>query len=114
MSQRDLFQPDTEKAAQLRNEGMRVASLNAESISPKWGEQAYLELKEFVRWNPGMQFMAEDVRAWAGNVAPPPSKRAWGAVILRAAKAGLIERVGYKETSNPLAHRTPATLWRAK
>ena len=110
MIQQDLFSPNVKKAVELRDEGIRIASDNSESHHPKWNELAFDELRRLVEQLEPYPFMAEEIRMIA-NVPIPPSKRAWGAVFLRAAKEGLIRRVGYRETSNPLAHRTPATLW---
>jgi hypothetical protein len=56
--------------------------------------------------------MVEDVRKSAiGTVEEPPSLRAWGSIIVKASKNGFIKRVGYKQVNNPLAHKTPASLW---
>ena len=38
--------------------------------------------------------------------------RALGAVMRRAAKAGLVEQVGYRPTSRPEAHARPIPIWR--
>ena len=59
-------------------------------------------------------FMGENIRTYAENlqIPTPADKRAWGKIMRRAAKNGLIIKAGYSATSNPLAHGTPATLWR--
>ena len=61
------------------------------------------------------EFMTEDVRNGARKRGFPeaPSARAGGAVTIRASRDRIIEKSGYRKTRNPLAHATPATLWRS-
>lgn len=107
----DLFSiPD---ANDLRDKGMKQAVENAESRHEDWAARAYAALQNFIDERAGLDFMAEDVRRWATEVPVPPSNRAWGAVILRGARSGIIKQVGYGKTTNKLAHRTPASIWRA-
>jgi len=95
---------------ELRDRGIEQAVSHA---GQKWTDQAYQFLLLFC--NGHAEFMAEDVRrASKGCVPEPPSKRAWGGVIVRASKAGLIERVGYRQVKNAKAHCTPAAVWRRK
>jgi hypothetical protein len=86
---------------------------HADRKIPSWSNLAYEKLKAFLIATSG-EFMAEDVRTWCwgGNLPEPPSKRAWGGVINRAANAGLIKFVRYAKTTNPKAHLTPANVWR--
>lgn len=105
----DLF----DNAKYLKDRGMRIAKENADIKIDGWSQQAFDFLKEFISFQEA-PFMAEDVWMSAEcDVPEPPSKRAWGAIIARAARQGLIRRVGYRETKNPWAHKTPATLWEA-
>jgi hypothetical protein len=56
--------------------------------------------------------MTEDVReASKHQLSEPPSARAWGGIIVKAVKCGLIYRKGFRNVSNVKAHRTPASLW---
>ncbi|HDY88544.1 MAG TPA: hypothetical protein ENH82_10605 [bacterium] len=56
--------------------------------------------------------MAEDIRFASKDIVPdPPSARAWGSVVFRAVRNGLIHKVGYRNVTNEKAHCTPATLW---
>jgi hypothetical protein len=90
--------------------GMQQAEDHANAVEPSWTEQAYKFLEFHCKTN--SQFMAEDVRAAADGVVPKaPTPRAWGGIFARAAKAGLIKRLGYKNVKNIKAHNTPATLW---
>lgn len=93
-----------------RDQGIDRALENAELHHPAWSDLALDYLKRY----PGKQFMAEEVRVWAhkNGLAEPPHARAWGGVIVKAKKLGLIEHCGYGNVSNPKAHRTPASVWR--
>jgi hypothetical protein len=52
------------------------------------------------------------IRMAAKEIVPePPSLRAWGSVLLTAARRGWIKQVGYIKVENVKAHRTPAALW---
>lgn len=97
-----------------KNVGMALAVEHADDQSRQWSDRAMFWLKIFIgpRSTP---FMAETVREFAAQkgLPPPPSERAWGSVIHKAARAGLIIFSGYAKTTNPRAHRTPAALWRA-
>ena len=93
-----------------RDRGIAQAVSHADRESPNWSDKAYDFLLDFLRTN--TKFMAEDVRnASVGIVPAPPSNRAWGAVIVRAAKKGIIRKVGFNKVKNPKAHCTPATEW---
>jgi hypothetical protein len=95
-----------------RDDGIRRAVNHANYEVEGWADMAYEFLQRFLLFNP-LPFMAEDVRRYAEQhgVPIPPSKRAWGGVVVRASKAGIIKSCGYGMTSNPKAHRTPAMRW---
>ena len=77
----------------------------------QWSEEAFEFLKLFVSVSRG-NFMAEDIRYASKGIVPKPnSARAWGSIILRAKKEGLIKAMGYDKVKNETAHRTPAGLW---
>ena len=104
-NQLNMFESST-----LRDEGIKQALQSAEDKAENWGEQAYSFLLEYIKTH--TEFMAEEVRVASSGIVPePPSKRAWGGVIVRARKNNLIESKGFSLVSNPKAHRTPATLW---
>lgn len=108
----DLFaQP---AANDLAREGMARAVDHADRVEGGWSVRAYQLFEQFAvsHW----EFMTEDVRNWAHKLGLPaaPSGRAWGAVALRACRDRIIVSNGYRKTTNPLAHGTPATLWRSQ
>ncbi len=96
----------------LRGIGIQQAVTKADKDHNKWSEIAYSFLLHYIKSNP--EFMAEQVRNESlvlGLVPEPKNKRAWGGILVRAAKAGLIKRIGFKNVTNSKAHCTPATLW---
>lgn len=98
---------------ELKQAGIHLAAEHAETKHQGWNEEAFSALKLFLTWNKS-PFMCETFRAFAEsecNVPPPPSGRAYGAVILRAKKEGLIQHVCFKQVSNPRAHRANASQW---
>jgi len=98
---------------QLKEAGMNLALESAEADFNGWADSAFSFLQGFIL-SYKSSFMAEDIRlASAGYVPEPPSKRAWGGIIARAAKAGLIRRVGFASVKNAKAHCTPASVWEA-
>jgi len=95
---------------QLRDRGIKQAIDHAEKVHENRGEKAYQFLLSYAKNN--KEFMTEDVRnASKGIVPEPPSKRAWGGVVVRAKNSGVIQRIDYRNVTNPKAHATPATLW---
>jgi len=94
---------------QLKEEGMNRALDNANWATEGWGDSAL----SYLIACPMTKFLAEDIRIWAHNngLVKPPHARAWGGVIVRAKKEGLIKFVGYSKVKNPTAHATPASVW---
>ena len=101
---------------QLRDKGIKKAIDNANDTHNKWSDKAYKFLLDYIKYGEGRdqyEFMTEDVRmASEAEIPKPPSNRAWGGIILRAVRAGLVHRVGSSSVKNIKAHRTPATVWR--
>jgi len=95
---------------QLRDKGISQAVNHADQQSENWSHYAYQFLLSYIKQN--REFMSEDVRAASvGIVDTPPSSRAWGGIIVRAVKSGLIRRKDFCTVKNPKAHCTPASLW---
>lgn len=109
----DLFEPPKELSLGdiMRDAGMRRSLNHANEVTPKWGDRAYNFLKIYLEIH-STPFMAEDVRlASVGFIEEPPSLRAWGSIVVRGSKAGLIRRVGFQNVKNAVAHSTPASVW---
>lgn len=100
-------------AMQLRDIGIQRAVEHADAEIPSWSDIAFDNLRMFLRYAPDSQFMGEDVRGYATTrgLPDPPDKRAWGAVMLRAARAGLIRKIGYAHAKDPKVHRSINPLW---
>lgn len=94
----------------LRDRGIKRAIDHAESVIPKWGDMALKCVSDY----PGKEFHTDEVRAWSkGQELPEPTdKRAWGAVMTKAKRDGLIEFIDYRPVNNPKAHRRPMAYWR--
>lgn len=99
---------------EARDAGMAKAAEHAEVVVPGWNDLAFDQFKEFLSNHPG-EFMGEDFRAYCAMVdfPLPPHARAFGGVILRAVKAGIISRTGYGKVRNVKAHCANAAIWRA-
>ena len=97
--------------SQLRDKGIKKAVDNANDTHEKWSDKAYKFLVDYIKSH--QEFMTEDLRLDSEKEIPkPPSNRAWGGIILRAVRAGLIHRVRFSSVKNVKAHRAPATVWR--
>lgn len=100
----------TLSGSELADRGIQKSEDHANQIDLKWSEKAMSALCRFVVTHKG-RFQAEDVRKFAVHVPHPPSLRAWGGIMVKAARLGLIRSVGYEKVNNPLAHGTPAAVW---
>jgi len=101
---------------ELADAGMATAAAHADAVTGgQWSELAWDFLLAFTKTH--STFMAEDVRSAAaltGAVPAPPDQRAWGAIIQKAARANLIERIGYAPMKSPNCHANPKSVWRVK
>lgn len=98
-------------AIHRRDEGMKAAAEHADRSVPGWGDTAYAAVCRYIAWphNPP-RFTTEDVRVWA-KLEEPPDRRAWGAVMVRAVRSGLIRKVGYRAHRDPSRHKGVSTVW---
>ena len=98
---------------QLKIDGMEQALTHANETHENWGNLAHNFLV-FYCVHKKDPFLVEEVRLASMYIIPePPSLRAWGSIVIRAAREGLVKKVGYKAVKNPRAHQTPATLWKS-
>lgn len=100
------------EAIAAKEAGMQQAEDSANSVHPNWSDDAFALLQAFVKQAHG-HFMCEDIRAYAeaNGLAVPPSKRAWGNIIVRANKAGLLKAIGLGPVKNKRAHRANAAIY---
>lgn len=104
---------DFEAARAARDAGIHRATAHADRVNPKWSDDAYAFLERHARTSP--LFTTEDVRAAsAGEVPDPPDSRAWGGVVLRAVRAGLLELDGYMTARDPKVHCNVVKRWRSR
>lgn len=101
----------------LKEKGMARSARTANELNHGWTDKAYNMLHHFLRSmkRGGREtFMGEDFKlfAYANGLQHARSDRAFGSVMSRAAKAGLITRAGYGQVSNPTAHAATASIWR--
>jgi len=103
---------EIQKAEKKRDDGIKRA---ADHAGKEWTEGAFEILKQFLRgWPADNLFMGEDVRFYADRLgySKPPHLRAWGAVLVRAAREGFILNAGSDKVKDPNGHRGFATRWR--
>jgi|SRR5690625_1520915 len=101
---------------ELRDAGISLAIEHADEKINNWPEIAYNALQVFVAQNPVKRFMAEDVRNYAYDclaIPYPPHCRAWGGIMARAARNGLIKKIGIAPVKTPSNHMANASVWRA-
>ena len=99
----------------LKEQGIYRAISHADGVYQDWSEMAYKMLQDFIRFSDGDTFMCEDVRQYAEkftSLPSPPNNRAWGGIIGRARKNGIIKHCGFSQVRNPKAHQANASLWK--
>jgi hypothetical protein len=93
-----------------RDTGIAQAEQHAERLDPGWKDTAFAMLRGFCQERRGCHCTSEDIRRWCelrGFDSPVP--KAWGAVVQKAAKAGLIKRIGFGLAKQ--RHGSPCPLW---
>lgn len=103
------------EAARLRDEGAARAVEHADAVFHEWSAVAYSALLRFLLKTPLEDlfgFTAEDVRGASPEVPEPPDRRAWGHVMLRAARAKLISQDGYRTHRARSRHCGISTVWK--
>lgn len=105
----DVFQTPRER----RDDGMQRAVDHADHVEPTWSTMASDMLAEFLEMTPVAAktgFLTEFFLDFARSrsLPDPPDRRAFGAVMNRAARKGLIVKSGYAEDR----FCSPKTVWR--
>jgi hypothetical protein len=107
------FAQDLVYGAYLAKEGMDRAETAQERRHANWGGMAYACLVSYAHEH--QEFTTELVRAYSeGNGLPASNGSAWGPVIRRALREGLIEFAGYEQSSMPSRHLNNVRIWRKK
>ena len=106
--------PDPMLGRAIGHASAQLAADAAEADDEGWSECALTFLRQFARERGSEPFLGEDVRHAAqerGAVPAPREPRAWGAVVLAAARRKWIRRVGYGIAQDPKSHGNPKSLW---
>lgn len=105
-------QLDITFARVARDQGMKQAEDHANEEKWGWSQDAYAMLLKYLETH-SEPFQTENVRDFADSMglAFVSNPRAWGPVMTRAFKNGVIVRTGYAPTMNVNSHRTPASVW---
>lgn len=85
------------------------------SAGDAWQDRAIGYVKEWIaRGNRGA-FLCEDVRCFAESrgFEAPPTKKAWGAVVQRAARENIIRRAPCRYLPANSSNRSPKCAWEA-
>jgi hypothetical protein len=101
----------------LRDDGILRAVDHADAVHEKWSDKALAMLIEYIDLigGTGSQFTSEMARFYAEEqgLPKPPDKRAWGAVMLGAARTKKCKKIGWTTASDPKVHCNPVSLWEA-
>lgn len=101
---------DMQLSLRLGHEAAQDAADHADRVHGAWSDQAMAFLCEFAKSNG--PWVTEDVRVAAAGIVPdPPDARAWGQIVLAAARSKMISRVGYARTKCAVSHGRPMSLW---
>lgn len=115
MSQLNIFTVPPSTGHILARDGMERAARHADQVHDDWSAKAYDFLCTVIAARKaGSTFMSEDIRMLAeatGQLPIPPSRRAWGAIMAKAARSGLVIRAGFGQVKNERAHSATATVW---
>lgn len=102
----------------LRDDGIKRAANHADQVVPDWTVRAGNLLATYCSRQRALgrreqTFLTEDLRDFASDQGfpEPPDRRAWGAVLVRAARAGVIRKVGYAKSTDARRHSGVATEW---
>jgi len=102
-----LFKPSPPRSTEgelLKANGMAAADAAEGS---DWKHRADLAIEALAKT--GAEFTAVEVREKAGDAARP---NAFGARFNAAAGAGLIRKVGCRNSTRPTLHAHPVAVWR--
>lgn len=107
----DLFDQPEPTGEELKQAGIAQAVQHADVVVESWSEKAHKLFIEYIK--NVEQFKTEDARVYAEEkgLEIPPTKRAWGAIVLKLARQGYIKRIGIVTVDNPKAHKGFTALW---
>lgn len=104
-----MLQPELTFARDARDAGMTQAIDRAERIEPSWGDMALDRIRAYAATHD--RFISEECTDWAASqgFTSPADPRAWGAPFQKAARLGVIRKVGFGISQR--RHLSPTPLW---
>lgn len=106
----DDVKGDVPEGIRLRDEAIAQALRHAETVNEGWSRTAFKYLIDYIRVN--FKFTVEEIRIAAEGVVPvAPDSRAWGGIVIQAARAGFIKKIGVKNGILKQCHHAPKTVW---
>lgn len=104
-----MKQPDLFDLAEAREARDAALARVAEGAGEDWAAAAWGWLLEYLRTH--AEFFPDDV--WAAGLAKPPELRAFGPLVLRAARLKYITKTGtFRQRTR--GHATAAAVWRSE
>ncbi len=101
------------RARAAAQEGIDRAVSAADRAIAGWSDLALRYVRLYATQNRGKQFIGYEIvqASIAAGIIQPENAKAWGGPIQRAAREGLIRKVG--TAPDPNRHGNPVTLWGA-
>jgi len=98
-------------AKRAAQEGIDQAAAGADREISGWSQIAFGFIKSYAAAHRGKQYIGHDIvqASIAAGIVQPSNSKAWGAPIQRAAREGVIVRVGF--SPDPNRHTNPVPLW---
>jgi hypothetical protein len=98
-----MNEPTLFDALKARDEAMAAVEENADE---QWRSYAWDWLVDYLRTHD--EFFPDSV--WGAGLTPPRERRAFGPLVQRAAREGLIRKTG-RTRQRVRGHGTPAEIW---
>lgn len=109
-AQMDWLSASHEHAKKRRDRGMKAAAEHADRVLDDWQERTYELLLKFIEQRGDAPFLVEEFRHWGRyTIRQPPDGRAFGSVIARARKSGIIVSIGARPAAS--SNRSLKVLW---
>lgn len=108
--QAELF--DLDLGRSNRDTAMARALAAADNRTVEWASKAFFILEAYASFNE--RFLTEDVRQFAHQdcgLPLPPDGRAWGGIIQRGVREGMLIRDGFAPMKSPNCHANPKSVW---
>lgn len=106
-------QPDLFELRAARDAGIDLATDHAEAVDPGWTDRAVALLDVYADLRPS-GFTTLELRTWAREVYGfvGVTNWAWGGVLTRAQKLGLVKQVGARAVGDSTSHLKLSPVWR--